>query len=586
MRIFFVVLTITLFTSVVAHEGHDDTPPPSLPTLSLAPRVVTHSADLELVGLVKDGQLVIYLDVFATNEPITNAKIEVESGNFKALAQSTKTGYYLLPAEPLLTPGKHELVFTIETPSLSDLLLGDIEISSHTSHSSAVVVGKTQPLIALWQLVTTGTWQNLRHSPTALYWALAMTLFLLLIVLLVRYIGKSKRSQPPLPQSTSATTLPVLLLTALLFSVTSTVSWAHEGETHQEEVAKPSASLPPAAGATGSIFNDAPSRLADGTVWVPKPVQHLWGIRTQSAKTTQVAASVELNGHIIPDPNYSGRVQAPLAGWIELVPPGLPNLGEKVEKGQTLVYLNLITSSVDRTNLQVEWANLSGQMDILNKSIERLKKLGNNAVRKELDEAETELKSLQSRRTVITGNLSTKLPLKAPITGVIATSQAFPGQVVEARDTLFEIVNPDKFWVEALVYDLALAEQLGKAQAVTASHQTLSLTFIGRPYQLREHALPIQFRIEPPLPLLSAAQPVKVLVQTKPQVQGILLPQAAVLKGNQNDSIIWVHDQAEHFKPVQGRVQVIDGSQVVVLTGLKDGDRVVVQGATLLSQIR
>jgi len=104
MRMFFLVLTITLFTSAVAHEGHDDTPPPSLPTLSLAPRVVTHSADLELVGLVKDGQLVIYLDVFATNEPITNATIEVESGNFKAIAQPIKTGYYLLPAEKLLTP--------------------------------------------------------------------------------------------------------------------------------------------------------------------------------------------------------------------------------------------------------------------------------------------------------------------------------------------------------------------------------------------------------------------------------------------------------------------------------------------------
>jgi multidrug efflux pump subunit AcrA (membrane-fusion protein) len=576
MRIFFLVLTITLFTSVVAHEGHDDTPPPSLPTLSLAPRVVTHSADLELVGLVKDGQLVIYLDVFATNEPITNAKIEVESGNFKAIAQATKTGYYLLPAEKLLTHGKHELVFTIETPALSDLLLGDIEIPSHTSHISPEVESDVI-LKTLWQLVTTGSWQNLLHSPTALYGTLGMTLFLLLIVLLVRYVGKSKHSQLTLSQSTSTTTLLVLLLTALLFSVISTVSVAHEGETHQEEAVKPSAPLPPA---------DAPSRLADSTVWVPKPVQHLWGIRTQVAKTTQVAASVELNGHIIPDPNYSGRVQAPLAGWIELAPHGLPNLGEKVETGQTLAYLNLITSNVDRTNLQVEWANLSGQMDILNRSIERLKKLGNNAVRKELDEAEAELKSLQSRRTVITGNLSTKLPLNAPITGVIATSQAFPGQVVEARDTLFEIVNPDKFWVEALVYEIALAEQLGKAQAVTAGHQILSLTFIGRPYQLREHALPIQFRIEPPLPLLSAAQPVKVFVQTKQKVQGILLPHAAVLKGNQNDSVIWVHDQAEHFKPVQGRVQVIDGSQVVVLTGLQDGDRVVVQGATLLSQIR
>ena len=53
-----------------AHEGHDHgaAAPPQVTTL--APRVEAASADFELVAVLRDGMLTIYLDRFADNAPV------------------------------------------------------------------------------------------------------------------------------------------------------------------------------------------------------------------------------------------------------------------------------------------------------------------------------------------------------------------------------------------------------------------------------------------------------------------------------------------------------------------------------------
>jgi len=99
------------------------------PTL---PRLEANSDLFELVAELKDGQLRIYVDRYASNEPVANASVEVESGSFKALAayQSVE-GHYLL-ADPALvrllaSPGEHALVFTLLAGEDADLLNGILD---------------------------------------------------------------------------------------------------------------------------------------------------------------------------------------------------------------------------------------------------------------------------------------------------------------------------------------------------------------------------------------------------------------------------------------------------------------------------
>lgn len=111
---------------------HDHGPaaatPPAPATQAL--RVEAASELFELVGTLQGDQLVIHLDRFATNAPVTGAKIAVEGGPLKATAAVERDGTYTVAAAGLAAPGTHPLVFTIQAGAASDLLTGDLVVAS------------------------------------------------------------------------------------------------------------------------------------------------------------------------------------------------------------------------------------------------------------------------------------------------------------------------------------------------------------------------------------------------------------------------------------------------------------------------
>lgn len=114
-----------------AHEGHDHAAElPPLPVQAAGPRMEARSADLELLAVLQGGQLLIYLDHFASNAPVTDAKLELESGDWSAQAEPRPDGTYRVAAGPLAAPGKHPLVVTVEAGELIDLLNGELLVEA------------------------------------------------------------------------------------------------------------------------------------------------------------------------------------------------------------------------------------------------------------------------------------------------------------------------------------------------------------------------------------------------------------------------------------------------------------------------
>src|SRR5215217_7384649 len=77
--IFFVASSVG--RTVFAHEGHehDDGARAAL-IASTHPRVTAKSELYEIVGILKDGRLSIFLDRLATNEAVGNAQVKVAIG--------------------------------------------------------------------------------------------------------------------------------------------------------------------------------------------------------------------------------------------------------------------------------------------------------------------------------------------------------------------------------------------------------------------------------------------------------------------------------------------------------------------------
>ena len=80
--IVFTLAFIACTNAVWAGPGHDHGDAPAAAVGTASPRVSAHSDLFELVGTVDSGELKIHLDRYATNEPVLDAKIEVEAGRF------------------------------------------------------------------------------------------------------------------------------------------------------------------------------------------------------------------------------------------------------------------------------------------------------------------------------------------------------------------------------------------------------------------------------------------------------------------------------------------------------------------------
>jgi hypothetical protein len=373
-----------------------------------------------------------------------------------------------------------------------------------------------------------------------------------------------------------------VLVTALALSMVTGAALAHGDEDHSQDAKKKAPASVSAVGTTGVTLQ----RLADGSLFVPKPVQHQLGLRTQPVHIAELAATVELNGQIIPDPETSGRVQAMFAGSVIPGPMGMPTAGRKVAKGEVLVYLRPISGAIERGNQKASLAELEAQLAIAKGKMKRFEQLEGAVPQKEIEAARIEHSALQQRRAYVRASIDSAEPLVAPAAGIISASHhLLAGQVVDAKEVLFEIVDPARLAVEALAYDVGIAKTLVSASAL-ADQTALDLKFVGGGQQLREQALPLLFRITNRNAAVAVGQPVKVIVRTEQGVKGAAVPRTALTKVGAGETAVWVHTEAERFVARRIRHQSLDAANVAILDGLHDGDRVVTIGAGLLSQVR
>lgn len=334
------------------------------------------------------------------------------------------------------------------------------------------------------------------------------------------------------------------------------------------------------------------ARLPDGSVNVPKLAQRRMAIRTVLAPESDAAATVEMPGRVIMDPNASGRVQAVHGGRIEPGPRGLPVAGRSVRRGEVLAYVRHHAEPYAVGTQQAQLAELRAQRQLAEQRVQRLEGLEGTVPRKEIEAARSEATSLAERERSIGGSLVARETLTAPVSGVIARADLVVGQVVEPRDVLFEVVDPARMLVEATTADAAVASRVAGASLQGVPKVTLRLLGVSR--SLRDGVLPLTFAVTPVKPgaaqreslPLAIGQPVTVVAQSKERIKGVVLPAQAVVRNPSNEPIVWIKSGAERFIPQPVQYRPLDASTVVVTQGLSADNRVVVQGAPLIAQIR
>ncbi len=143
------VLAAAVCLSAIAGPGahgpngeHLDAPAAATAAGHSRPRLEAKTEQFELVATLGGGEFSMLIDRFATNEPLLNAQVEVETGGLKAKAPfHDDIGDFAVADEAMLkllaTPGEHALVITIIHGNESDLLDATLKVSAAQAKASA-----------------------------------------------------------------------------------------------------------------------------------------------------------------------------------------------------------------------------------------------------------------------------------------------------------------------------------------------------------------------------------------------------------------------------------------------------------------
>ncbi len=531
----------------LAHQGHDhgEADKPALVS-SAYPRVAARSELYEVVGILKGSKLSIFIDDAVTNEPVSDAALQVTIGESGAI-EATKTGNGIY--EAALPDGKPtgsvEVIFSVAAAKGDDLLVDSLTlpqtaIPPQKHEHGWLSSGRNVVMFALAALgfgLLFGFWrQRGRKFAATISGGLAAAS----VVLAAISFGESRTSASP--------------------------------------------ANPPEAPA----LSDAPRRLQDGSAFAAKPTQRLLDVRTAAAEPQTVRPAVNLIGRVIADPNRSSIVQSVYGGRVVPNDDAIPRIGQMVSKGDVLIKIEPHLAVADRTTILEKVGEIEQLIAVTENKLRRLRPLAERGAvpQGQVNDLESELEGLRARRETVRNSRTGFEELRASTDGIITSAKVVPGQVIQPQDVLFQIADPKSLWVEALAYDDIGLRGPDAATAMGANGQPIALSFLGTSRALRQHASIVHFAIPEPPAGLNIGQPLNVMAQSGAPVAGLIFPRDAVVRSSNGENIVWLHTAPERFEPKPVRVLPIDATRVIVAAGINEGERVVVRGTDLINQIR
>ena len=499
---------------------------------------------MELVAAAAGHDLTIWLDQWADNAPVTNARVNVTVDG-RSIEARAVDGTYTLDTPTLDTPGAHRLSVAVTRGEEDRTVAGTLQVAAAPAAEAA----------------ESGVpWRTLLLVLLGLGVAVAAILF-----------WRARRRGPAV--ATVAVAIAAVLVQPQRLM-------AHEGEEHADEA--PAAA--PATAGSPTASAGATRDGADGMVAL-KPLQRIIALRTELAMAGQASPTVSLTGRIIADPQGGGLVQSTTGGRI-LASGGLPLIGQRVRAGEVLATIEPPLEAIDRTEIARELADLDSQIALAASRAARARRLDGVIPRREIEEAQITLSGLRSRRAALGGARTPRETLVAPISGVIAAVPVRVGQVVAPETTLFEIIDPSRLFVEANIFDRRTISIGSRGIGRAADGTTFPVVFAGAGLSDRGSAGQGQFRLIGAPAGLRAGEPVTLEIAAGAPVPGVVVPRAAVLTGENGLPSVFVKTAPERFVARPVRTAPLDATRVALLSGVRPGERVVTSGAALLAQVR
>jgi cobalt-zinc-cadmium efflux system membrane fusion protein len=330
-------------------------------------------------------------------------------------------------------------------------------------------------------------------------------------------------------------------------------------------------------------------------------------IRILTVAATKFHRSVEANGIVGFDDDQATSVLAPFSGPVSrlLVAPG-----DRVKKGAVLAEVDSpdFAAAIGAYRKALATANTNRRLADLDKDL-----LEHDGVaRREAEQAETDAANAEADRdaalqalVALNANpqsikdLQDGKPvahasglIRSPVAGTVVEKLITPGQLLEAGTTpAFTVADLSRVWVMTQLFGTDVAAvRVGDSADVLVDGAAAPLH--GKVENIPElvdpdtRSVTVRVAVDNPGAVLKKQMYVRVRIQGRLELSGLLIPVSALLRDDDNLPFVYLTRPDGSFTRQHVTVGERDGDNVEITAGLKDGDSVVVDGAIFVQFIQ
>lgn len=332
-------------------------------------------------------------------------------------------------------------------------------------------------------------------------------------------------------------------------------------------------------GATAACSKQAAEEVVSQTV-VP--------VLTAPAVTGPIRGRVHATGLVSPAPGGDLVVIAPEAARIVEIPH--PE-GDRVRQGDVLVRFEIPNTAAEVQKQVAEVARAEAALANAKANQVRAHDLFERgiAARKDVEDADraaadTQAAVAQAEAARGAANtVAARSVVRATFDGVVAKRYHNPGDVVEpvSSDPVLRVIDPRRLEVVASV-PLADSPRIvlgapAHLTAVAAGGPEIGLEVLSRPAAVEAGTATIPVRLAFNAPTnFPAGTPVEVEIEAELHPNAVLIPAPALVREGEETAVFVVNGDKAERRPVQ--IGLTDGERLEIVSGVKAGDMVIVDG--------
>jgi RND family efflux transporter MFP subunit len=311
-------------------------------------------------------------------------------------------------------------------------------------------------------------------------------------------------------------------------------------------------------------------------------------VKTAVATLGTIRGVVHATGIVSPAPGAELVVVAPEAARIAEIPHAA---GDQVRQGDLLVRFEIPTSAAEVQRQQAEVGRAQATLENARAAQMRARSLFDRGVaaRKEVEDsnragADAEAALTQARASLAASEaLAGRAIVRATFDGVVAKRLHNPGDLVEAiaGDPVLRVVDPRRLEVVASVpiADASRVEVGAPARLASApgNGSTVALKVVSGPaaVEIGTAAVPVRLGFVGPADLPTGT-PVQADIDAEQHRNVVLVPAVAIVREGEETAVFVASGEKAQRRAVQ--IGIAAGTNVEIVSGVKAGDMVIVEG--------